>query len=298
MTEKLTFGLYLGCLIPHRYPGIEAAMRKLAPKLDIRLVNLVGASCCPPPGVIRSFDQPTWLAIAARNLAIAEKLGVDMVTMCNGCYGSLREANEIFKEQPEKLKEANKILKDVGRQYNGNIEVYHIAEVLYRDIGVEKIRSIVKNPLKLNVAVHYGCHILRPSDHRGIDSSERPHFLDDLVEALGCKSIQYKDKMLCCGAGGALRTACLDVSLDMAREKLQNIHESGADCIVDICPFCHLQYDAGQVQIREKWGEYYGIPVLYYLQLLGLSMDYTPKEMGLHGNCHYVPINSILQKLG
>lgn len=298
MSDKLTFGFYLGCLIPNRYPGIEAAMRKLAPELGIRLETLVGASCCPPPGVIRSFDQPTWLAMAARNLAIAENLGVDMITMCNGCYGSLKEVNELLKEQPELLKEVNKILKTVDREYNGNIEVYHIAEVLYRDIGVEKIRSLVKKPLQLNTAIHYGCHILRPSDHRDIDSSERPQFLDDLVEALGCNSIPYTDKMLCCGAGGALRTASLDVSLDIAREKLQNIHESGADCIVNICPFCHLQFDAGQVQIRKKWGEYYGIPVLYYLQLLGLSMGYTLKEMGLQENYNYVPMNSILQKFG
>jgi heterodisulfide reductase subunit B len=292
----LRFGFFLGCIAPNRYPGIEVATRKIAPMLGIELIDLPRAACCPAPGVFRSFDPTTWLALAARNLSISEELGVDIFTVCNGCYGSLREANETFKEEPEKLVKVNEILKEVGRTYRGSIQVRHIAEVLYKDVGVEKIRSIVKKQLGLKVAVHYGCHILKPTKHRGIDSAERPRFVDEMVEALGCESVQYKDRMLCCGAGGGLRTGALDVSLDMTLEKLRNVHESGADLLVDICPFCHLQFDYGQIQIRDGAKEYYAIPVLHYVQLLGLAAELNPKEIGVYSN--FVSVDQVIKKIG
>jgi len=292
----MRFGLFLGCIAPNRYPGIEVATRQLAPMLGIELIDLPRAACCPAPGVFRSFDQTTWLALAARNLSISEGLGADILTICNGCYGSLKEANETFKEKPEKLAAVNEILKETGRTYRGTIQVRHIAEVFYKDTRIEKIRSIVKKPLGLKVAVHYGCHILKPTKHRGIDSAERPRFVDELVEALGCESIQYKDRMLCCGAGGGLRTGALDVSLDMTLEKIRNVHQSGADLIIDICPFCHLQFDYGQIQIRDSQKEYYAIPVLHYVQLLGLAAGLDPKETGIYAN--FVPADQIIKKIG
>lgn len=290
------FGLFLGCIAPNRYPGIEVATRKLAPMLGIELIDLPRAACCPAPGVFRSFDQTTWLALAARNLAISEELGVDIMTICNGCYGSLREANVTFKEEPQKLAAVNEILKEANRAYTGNIQVRHIAEVFYKDIGIDKIRSIIKKPLHLRVAVHYGCHILKPTKHRGIDSAERPRFVDEMVEALGCESVNYKDRMLCCGAGGGLRTGALEVSLDMTLEKIRNVHESGADLLVDICPFCHLQFDYGQIQIRDNLKEYYAVPVLHYVQLLGLAAGLDPTEIGAYAN--FVPMDQVVKKIG
>lgn len=282
MTKPYAF--FLGCMIPNRYPGIELAMRNIAPVLDIELRDMEGASCCPAPGVFKSFDKTTWLALAARNLVIAESMGCDILTLCSGCYGTLKEANEILKADPDLKEKVNQTLRDFGKEFHGTIQVRHVAEVLALDYGPEKLRSMVKKPLPLKAAVHYGCHLLKPSKYREIKSPERPRFLDDMVEALGAKSIPYRDKNMCCGAGGGVRTASLDVSLDMAREKLQNIKEAGADLIVTPCGFCVFQFDRGQIEIRDKLGVQFNIPVLHYVQFLGLALGLSPDKVGLLNN--------------
>jgi heterodisulfide reductase subunit B len=291
----VSYALFLGCIIPNRYPGIELAMRNIATPLGIELKDMKGASCCPAPGVFKSFDKPTWLALAARNLCIAESLGCDIVTLCNGCYSSLKEANDILKEDAAQRDEVNRILKDVKREFKGTIEVKHIAEILYKEIGIDKLGKLVKKPLDLKVAIQYGCHLLKPSKSREIKGSERPKFLDEIVEALGAKSVPYKDKTMCCGAGGGVRAAALDVSLDMAKEKLQNIKEAGADLIVSPCSFCHLQMDMGQFQIRDKTGVFFNIPVLHCVQILGLALGLEPAKLGVYNNA--VSVDSIMQKL-
>jgi len=289
------YAFFLGCMIPNRYPGIELATRNIAPALGIELKDMEGASCCPAPGVFKSFDRATWLALAARNLTIAESMGCDILNLCNGCYGTLKEANEILKTDSEQREKVNKILNDFKREFRGSIQVRHIAEVLYRDLGPEKLGEMVKRPLPLNVAVHYGCHLLRPTKYREIKSPERPRFLDEMVEALGAKSIPYRDKNLCCGAGGGLRTAALDVSLDIAKEKLQNIKNAGADLIVTPCGFCVFQFDRGQIEIKDRTGLFFNIPVLHYVQFLGLALGLPPEKLGVYN--HAIPIDTVIKKI-
>jgi len=293
MTKPYAF--FLGCMIPNRYPGIELAMRNIAPTLDLELRDMEGASCCPAPGVFKSFDKSTWLALAARNLCIAESMDCDILTLCNGCYGTLKEANEILKTDSEQRDKVNTILSEVKKEYHGSIQVRHVAEMLYRDIGTDKLSNMIKKPLPLSVAVHYGCHLLRPTKYREIKSPERPRFLDEMVDALGAKSIPYRDKMLCCGAGGGVRTAALDVSLDMAREKLQNIKDASADLIVTSCGFCVFQLDRGQIEIKDKWGVFFNIPVLHYVQFLGLALGLPPEKLGVYNNA--VPTDLIIKKI-
>lgn len=278
------FALFLGCVAPYRYPGIEKATRDVFKALDVDLVELEGAGCCPAPGVIRSFDQATWLALAARNLVLAEKKGADIMTICNGCYGSLFEANHVMQHHPEKLKEANEILAKVGMKYNGTVKVRHFAEVLYKDIGIEKIKAQVKNPLNYNVAVHYGCHFIKPSRVKHLDDSERPHILDDLVEATGAKSINYKDKIMCCGAGGGVRSRNSATALKMTEEKLENIKKVGGQMIIDVCPFCHLQYDRSQKDLPG-----FDIPVIHLSQLYGMAFGMPRESLGLEA--HEVKFN-------
>jgi heterodisulfide reductase subunit B len=289
------YALFLGCIIPNRYPGIELAMRNVAPLFGIELKDMPGASCCPAPGVFKSFDKLTWLALAARNLTIAESLRCDVLSLCNGCYGSLKEANVVLKQDEEKRENLNKILSDVKREFKGSIQVRHLVEILYRDFGIDSIGKMVKRPLNINVAVHYGCHLLRPTKYREIKNSESPKFLDELVEVLGATSVPYRDKMMCCGAGGGVRTSALDVSLDITLEKLQNIKNVGADLIVTPCAFCHLQFDRGQIEIRDKTGVFFNIPVLHYVQFLGLSLGLPPEKLGVFNNA--ISTESVVKKL-
>jgi len=280
--NKLSF--FLGCIAPNRYPGIEAATIKTLGKLGTELVDLEGASCCPAPGVFRSFDKITWLALASRNVTLSEELGLDILTVCNGCFGSLVDANNIMKEDPELKEEVNKLLKEVGHEFKGTINVRHIIEYLSQEVGPEKIKAAVTIPMDLNVALHYGCHLVKPSKERHLGSVENPRFFDELVEATGATSVDYEDKMACCGAGGGARTAVLETSLSMAVNKLEHMKAVGVDCIVDACPFCHLQFDVGQTEIKKKFEKVYDLPVLHYSQLLGLAMGYSPEELGINQN--------------
>jgi len=278
------YAFYLGCIVPNRYPNIEKATRATLPRLGIELDDMEGASCCPAPGVIKSFDRLTWLLLSARNLCIAEEMGLDILTLCNGCYATLKEANTILTGNEKERRKINEMLSAIGRKFNGSIKVKHVGEVLYRDVGLDTIRSCVKRRLSVKVAAHYGCHIMKPTDLREWNTIERPTFLDEMIEATGASSVPYRNRMMCCGAGGGLRSGILDVALDMLREKLENMKQAGAECIVDICPFCHLQFDAGQIQLEQKLKAVYNIPVVYYTQLLGLAMGLSENEVGLKMN--------------
>ena len=210
-----------------------------------------GASCCPAPGVFRGFDIPTWLSLGARNITIAEDNNADLCTMCNGCYGSLLEVDHVLKHDAKLKNKVNEDLKLINRKFKGSITVKHIVEILYLDIGIENLKKMIKKKIDLRVGVHYGCHILKPTAIRPWGCEfEAPRFLDELVEITGAKSIEYKDKMMCCGAGGGVRSAIKEVALDYTQEKLTNMRDQNVDIIITSCPFCHLQLDLGQVEIN------------------------------------------------
>ena len=266
---------FLGCIMNNRYPGIEKATRQLFDALDIELKDMEGASCCPAPGVFGSFDEKTWASIA-------EDMGMDIMTECNGCFGSLTECNHMLKESEDKKAEINEVLSEVGKEFKGTTEVKHFAQILRDDVGYEKLASLIEKPLDLNVAVHYGCHFLKPTAEIGIEEqAEDPSILDDLVEITGAKSVPYEDKMMCCGAGGGLRSRDLDVTLSYTKEKLEHMTEAGVDAIVNVCPFCHLQFDQGQTEVNDKYGTDYALPVFHLAQLYGLAMGLTADDLTL-----------------
>jgi heterodisulfide reductase subunit B len=295
-SETETYSLFLGCVMPNRFPNIEKSIRVVLPMLGVNLEDLQGASCCPAPGVVRSFDEPTWLALASRNLALAEKAGHDIITGCNGCYGTFKEALNIVHEHPEKLEAVQGLLKDVGYKYQATAEAKHVVEVLY-EIGPENLKKMVTRPLTgLRVAVHYGCHLLKPSKLRPWKQTQKHTFLDEIVEATGAESIKYKDKYTCCGAGGGVRASNTTVSVDIAKEKLDNAQDADADCILDACSFCHLQFEASQTQLNKELGEpKYKIPVIYITQLIGLALGLDPDELGL--GKHMVSTQPVLDKI-
>jgi len=303
------YGFFLGCVIPNRYPMIERSIRDVFDELGAEMLDLPGASCCPAPGVFRAFHIPTWLVIAARNISIAEELGVNPITGCNGCYGTLRDAWYDLEHDPEEKKHVNELLAKVGRKYKGNLEPKHVVQALYMDMGLDYLRDFMKYKFDdLRLGVHYGCHIVKPSDKRPWHGEyEYPRFLDEIVELTGAKSIDYKDKYMCCGAGGAVRTAVKEVAADFTREKLVNMRDVGVDAIITCCPFCHLQLDLGQVEVNNFYGDIIGepfsIPVIYITQLLGVAMGMDPNRLGLvkkhelSGVSPFISVEPFLQKV-
>jgi len=276
---------FAGCIASLRYPGIEASSLAVLDRLGVELQPMEGSSCCPAPGVVPSFNRATWVAMGGRNLAIAERKGQDLLTICNGCFTSLFEAAHVMAENPAVLREVNSILQDINMTYTPHgVEVRHFAEFLARDVGDAVIRRSFKNKLDLRVAVHYGCHFLKPSKYKQLDDPERPTMVDKLVELTGAESVHYKEKMMCCGAGGGVRARNPSLALKMTEEKLRNMKATGADVIVNVCPFCHLQLDRGQREIANG----FDLPVLHLSQLYALAMDLDPKVLGFEA--HDTPV--------
>jgi heterodisulfide reductase subunit B len=276
------YAFFLGCIAPLRYPGIEKSTREVFKALGVELVDLKDASCCPAPGVIKSFSKATWLAAAARNLALAEKEGLEIMTICNGCYGSLFDAAHELHEDKGLLNEVNKILAEIGLKYNGTTKVRHFAEVLHREVGVDKIKEAIKKPLEYKVATFYGCHFLRPSNIKNLDNPEDPKLLDELVEATGAKSMPRQQRMMCCGAGGGVRSQFGETALKLTKANVDNMKAGGAGMIVDVCPFCHLQFDLGQKELGSD------LPVLHLSQLYGIAMGMDAKDLGI--GVHVTPV--------
>ncbi len=276
------YALFLGCTVPVRGLHYEAPARKVAEKLGIRITDIKEFGCCGYP--LEGADHLTHLVMAALNLAAAERRELDILTLCSACTATLTKANKALKESAHLREEVNKILAQHGGEFNGKIRVRHFARALLEDVGLDKIKSAVTNPLTgIKIASHYGCHYLKPSEiYDGFDSPERPETLDKLVAATGATPMDYEDKLQCCG--GAILGIDEMTSFKMSQQKLAHIKEAGADAMTFICPFCAVMYDINQRAIETKVGGKFSLPGLYYPQLLGIAMGFSPAEMAINLN--------------
>lgn len=284
-----SFAYFPGCISINLYPSIDRATRLVMEKMGYQLVDLPFA-CCPPPGVLRSYDEPTWAALAARNLAQAVSQGLPVLTICNGCYGSLAEAAVRLREDPDLREQVETALEEAGvegARGAADVEVLHIMDVLGTEDARRRIADRVVHRLETPVAVHYGCHYLRPSSRTG-RPVEDPRVLDEVVELAGYRSVPFAQKLSCCGAGGGVWSGNEDTSLAILRRKLEQMDAAGAEAIVNVCPFCHLQFDQGQRRLGKGAPQ---VPSVHLAQLLGLAFGMKYKALGMH--THLVPAREL-----
>ncbi|KPK73756.1 hypothetical protein AMJ87_00655 [candidate division WOR_3 bacterium SM23_60] len=270
------YALFLGCTVPVRAQHYELSARNVAKELSIELVDIPSASCCGFP--VKAVDAETSLLIAARNVALASQMKLNVVTLCNSCTAMLSDAQVQLGSR-----EFHNKFKQVGFSYPHEVKVRHFVRMLYEDVGLENIKKHVKKPLNpLRIVSHYGCHYMRPSQLYGFDNTEVPHTLDELVQVTGADSLDYADKKMCCG--GSVLGIDEDLAITMANHKLAVAKEQNADALVSICPFCTVMYEDNQRKAEAKFNKQYGIPVLYYPQLLGLSFGLDGNAVGLKFN--------------
>jgi len=277
---ELRYLFFLGCVIPYRVTSYEVSARKVLDKLGVELVEMSDFNCCGLP--IDPIDHETALTLAARNLCLAEEEGLNILTLCNGCFGHLNKTNKILREDRALREKINGYLKEVGMEFKGSIEVKHIVHVLMEDVGSERIKEKVERPLtNLQVAEHTGCHLIRPAKYVGHgDDPENPKMLKSLIELTGAECLEYMDEVECCG--GMIAGVNEDIPLQLARDKLNHVRDVGAQALITVCPFCHMMYDLNQPRIERTFNERYGIPVLHYTQLLGLAMGFKPEELKMN----------------
>ena len=275
------YALYPGCVMPTEQYALEMSVREVIPHFDIELVNLKGFSCCGEP--IKSVNQMLTLTLSARNLAITEKEGLDVLAPCPMCHLALSNCKRILDTDPSMNERVNKFLEDEGLKYSGTANIIHTVELLHNVIGIEKIKEKVKKPLKdLKVATHYGCHLFRPSEVGRPVDSENPQEMETILKAIGAKPIVYPEKLDCCG--GLLTANLPESALTKTGQKLQRVQEQGFDVFIDVCPWCHRQYDAKQTKAGETVAAKLEVPVLYLTQLLGLSLGISKEKLGLDLN--------------
>ena len=286
--------VYWGCVIPHTQYAYEMSVREVLPRLGVELVDLDNVSCCGTP--IRSVNMHAFLYLAARNLAIAEKTGLtDLLVLCPGCHLSFSEAIHYLSRDGELKEEISSFLSDERLEYRGSIRIWHLIDLLHDAVREEVIRRTLKKALNgLKLASQYGCHGVRPSGLGRIDDPENPRKLDELVELLGAKSVDYPEKLDCCGA--LLLWSHPDAALAFTGLKLKAVQDHGFDGLVVSCPACHMMFDARQRAAGATVGSKLNLPVLYYSQLLGVAMGIEEEELGLHLNRS--PVNELLEKIG
>jgi len=282
MVKEKTFSFFLGCIMPNRYPAIEKATKYVMKKLGYEILEMERASCCPAPGVFRSFNKIDWMVAGARNLCIAEKMDADILTVCNGCFGTLQEINKHLKENEEHRGIVNEKLKLLGDyEFKGTIDVRHVAEVLGYEVGPWGLEDVITRKISARAAVHYGCHFLKPTRIREIESSEGPTIVEELIEVLGVESVRFKEQLTCCGAGGGVKAYDGKASDTIFEEKMKNINDVQPDFILDICPFCHLEYETAQDQLNKNKGCNYDYPVIHLSQLVAYCMGMDREFVGL-----------------
>jgi heterodisulfide reductase subunit B len=268
----MKFALFLGCAIPSRLPAYEMSMRAVLAHLGVTLVDLA-FTCCGYPA--RNFSRDAFVVTAVRNLALAERAGLDVLTPCQCCFGTLRHAIRFLAEDAELRSRVTQALAAEGLTWSGKTEVLHLLPVLARSVGVDTVAAAIRAPrTDLRVAAQYGCHALRPSNVTRLDNPIAPTIFETLIRATGATPVDWPRRLDCCG--DPLHEANAPLSGRITRAKIVDALAFGAEVLCTACPHCHLRFDSVQASAPAP-----AIRTLLYTQLLGLAMGLPAQSLGL-----------------
>jgi heterodisulfide reductase subunit B len=255
----MNYTLLRCCTTPIVLQQYEWSTNAVLEKLGIGLVDVKELGCCGYP--LRNVNFKAYVISSARNLALSERENLDLLTVCNCCYGTMKHIEDLLHNDGSIRKEVNATLAKEGLVYEGNIKPKHILQVLYDDIGIEAIRKQIVHTFKgLNIATHYGCRILRPS-----------------------KLIKF-DKPYSPSKGSPLWGINDELSMDLTENKLKHARKSGADFLCVACSYCQIQFDHVQKILVSRRGPEHQLPSILYPQLLGLSLGIDSETLGLYMN--------------
>jgi len=282
------YALFPGCSLEKIAQSYLHSAIETTKKLDVDLQELEDWNCC---GATTYFHVDEILAytLTARNLAMANKEGLDLVCPCSACYKNSYFANVNLKEDPDLADHINYALEADNLKFSGDISVYHLIEVFVNEIGLDEIKEKITNPLEgLRVAPYYGCQIVRPK--KDGENIEDPQFFEELISAIGANPVDYPPRLRCCG--GSLLLTSRQAALDMIQVLLYSAQKQEVDVITTACPLCQVNLECYQQQVNQEFGTNYSIPVLYFTQLIGLAMGIPPKRLGI--GSELVPVTNVL----
>ncbi len=282
--QKFKYALYTGCTAKESTPELLKSTLAVAKKLGIELEILEEASCCGASH-LQDFDDFLSLVLNARNIAYAEKRGLDFVTICNTCQINASMTKDRLDADPALKARVNEKLGEVGLEYKGTSRVVHFLYILRDDFGYENIKKLVTKPLKdFNIAPFYGCHNIRPSALQNKSNKKenpyKPTSLDELIVTLGGASVEYAHKNKCCGFHVDLQAP--HTTKKLAGNAMSDAMDNNADFIVTPCPLCHLIFDVQQDNAAKAIGRDLHIPTLHLAQMVGLAIGIDKNELGFN----------------
>jgi heterodisulfide reductase subunit B2 len=285
------YAYYPGCSLEKTQRGYDESVREVFKALDQELIEIDDWNCCGAT-MYMSVKETVSLAVSARNLALAERMGMEILAPCSSCFTTLSKTNRILNQIPEMHRDVNEALAEGGLSYSGKVRVRHPLDVLMNDIGVEAVRAKCQRNLNgLKIAPYYGCQIVRPD--KTFDDRENPMLLDRLLGACGGEMVYFPMKLRCCG--GMLMTTFEETALKLNKELLECASENGADVVVTTCPLCHMNLEAYQGKINSHFNTNINIPILYFTQLLGIALGLSVKKLGLDSG--FLPLGKKINTL-
>jgi heterodisulfide reductase subunit B len=284
-----TYLYFPGCSVKGTGRAYEESLLAVFEALGIPMEELEDWNCCGATAYM-SIDEVQGIALAGRNLALAADSGADVVTPCNACWLVLQKAQRQLREDRPLRDRVLDAMDRVGLRYRDDIRVRHPLDVLVNDFGLDTFKDRVTAPLDgLKVAPYYGCQIVRP--YAVFDDRDDPVTMDRLLQAAGASVVDYPFKTRCCG--GSQTGTLPEIGISLVRDLMHQAHEHGADVIATICPLCQFNLEAHQKEIRRLWGTP-PIPVVFFTQLLGLSLGLAPRRLGFQRSL--VPVDAILER--
>ena len=272
------FAFFPGCVLTQAAKESKMALEAVAPRLGIKLKEIPGWSCCGASQA-QDVDPVATLVANARNLALAEKMNLPVLTSCSTCLLMLRRAKaELDGGKKERI---NTFLATGNMHYAGTSEVTSLLWVLAQN--AQMLKSKVVRPLaNLKVAAFYGCHSLRPEHALGFESAVNPTSFETVVAALGGQTVPFAKRLDCCGFH-AVYPAEKSV-MRMTGQIVDSAAASGATCLVTPCPLCQMQLDIYQEAAQDISKSKARMPVLHLSQLVGIALGIPAKELGLDYN--------------
>ncbi len=289
MAKKLRYSVFWGCTIPVMQPFVEKATRLVFEALNVELLEVEGATCCPDPEISRIAGPDAWLILASRNMAIAESAGVPMLVLCNGCYDTFIKALKELKESETKMGEVRGALRGLSMDFEGKLDVRHVIEALHDDVGIRRLKRRVKPVFKgVKVYIQYGCRVFRDEETKRL-----PEKFDKLVSLLGAEPVG-RLKRLCCGVPMMYFDESRAVH-QRAKLKLEDAKQSEADVIVTFCPACFNMLEKAQLTLARE-GTRFNIPIANYVELLAVAMGFEPDDFGAY--MHRIPLDEVWEVVG
>lgn len=290
----MKFAYYPGCSAKSTCAELNSAMHKVAGPLGVELIELESATCTGARE-LRGIDDFEFYAVNVRILALAEREGLDLMTVCNTCTLNVLDAHAAFTGDDKLAARINKLLAQEDLHYSGKTRITHFLWMLSEDIGEERLRKLVTRPLTgLNVAAFYGCHITRPPGRYGFVDSRNNTALERLAQIFGCEPIDYSGRTECCG----FHTAAHDerIAIKLTGQHIKSAKTNGAATLITPCPLCHTVLDSFQDEMEADLGEKLDMPILHLPQLVGLALGLTPQELGI--DKHMVPALGMTAQIG